>query len=161
MEIITAKEVMDKLDIFQSRFGEIDEYGWCALEIVSSDARTQFSSTKFQDECKTHGVHLDSAALEHQEMNGQVKVTRRTLRTISHSLMLHARVFEAYISFALMFMSDDIFPLLPTKDLINEDGEPVTPFKLVTVIKPAVSHLRVPFFHVLCENILHMLVQRR
>ena len=28
VEIITIKEVIDKLDVFQYRFGEIDEFGW-------------------------------------------------------------------------------------------------------------------------------------
>ena len=34
------------------------------------------------------------AAPEHQEINGQVEVTWRTLHTIAHSLMVHARVPE-------------------------------------------------------------------
>ena len=28
MEKITTEEVTDKLDMFQSRFGKIDEFGW-------------------------------------------------------------------------------------------------------------------------------------
>ena len=28
MEKITIEEVMDKLDMFHSRFGKIDEFGW-------------------------------------------------------------------------------------------------------------------------------------
>ena len=55
-------------------------------------------------------------------MNRQIEVTWRTLRTIAHSLMAHARVSEAYINFALMYMADHIFPVLPIKYLINEDG---------------------------------------
>ena len=31
MEKITTEEVMDKLDMFQSRFGEIDQFGWWDL----------------------------------------------------------------------------------------------------------------------------------
>ena len=45
MEKIATEEVMDKLDIFQSRVGEIDEFGWWDLEIISADAGTQFIST--------------------------------------------------------------------------------------------------------------------
>ena len=85
------------------------------------------------------------AAPEHQEMNGQVEVTWRTLHTIAHSLMVHARVLEAYIHFVLMYTTDHIFPVLPIKDLINEDGDPTTPHKLATGTKPAVSYLRVLF----------------
>ena len=45
MEKITTEEVMDKLDIFQSRFRKIDQFGWWGLERISADAGTQFTST--------------------------------------------------------------------------------------------------------------------
>ena len=44
-----------------------------------------------------------------------------------------------------MYTTDHIFPVLPIKDLINEDGDPTTPQKLATGTKPSVSHLRVLF----------------
>ena len=78
-------------------------------------------------------------------MNGKVEVTWRTLRTVAHSIMVHARVPEVYINFTLMYMIDHIFPVLPIKDLINEDGDPTMPRKLATGTKPSVSHLRVLF----------------
>ena len=68
------------------------------------------------------------------------------LRTVAHSLMVHARVSEAYVHFALMYTTDHIFPVLPIKDLIKEDGNPTTPHKLATRTKPSVSHLRVFLF---------------
>ena len=37
------------------------------------------------------------------------------------------------------------FPVLRIKDLINEDGDTTTPYKLATGTKPSVSHLRVLF----------------
>ena len=78
-------------------------------------------------------------------MNGQVEVTWITLRTVAHYLMLHARVSEAYVHFALLYTSDYIFLFLTIKDLINEDGDPTTPHKMATGTKPSVSHLRVLF----------------
>ena len=40
---------------------------------------------------------------KNQEMNGQVEVTWRTLRTVAYSLMVHARVPERYdLSYTLM-----------------------------------------------------------
>ena len=48
MEKITIEEVMDKLDMFQSRSGEIDEFGWWDYEVISADAGTQFTSTEFK-----------------------------------------------------------------------------------------------------------------
>ena len=101
---------------------------------------------EFKDECQTRGVCLMLAAPEHQDMNGQVEVTWRTLRTFAHALMIHDRVPEVYVHFALMYTTDHIFPVLPIKDLINEDGDPTTPHKLATGTKPSVPHLRVLFF---------------
>ena len=75
MENITTADVMDKLDMFQSIFGNIDQFGWWYLERISADAGTQFTSTEFKDECQTCGVSLTLAAPEHQDMNGQVEVS--------------------------------------------------------------------------------------
>ena len=145
MEKITTEEVMDKLDMFQSRFWKMDQFGWWDLERISADAGTQFTSTEFKDECQTRRVRLTLAAPEHQEMNGQVEVTWRMLCTVAHSLMVHAIVPEVYVHFALMYTTDHIFTVLPIKDIINKDGDPTTPHKLATGTKPSVSHLRVLF----------------
>ena len=59
--------------------------------------------------------------------------------------MVHARVPEVYVHFSLMYTTYHIFPVLPIKDLINEDGDPTTPHKLAIGTKPSVSHLRVLF----------------
>ena len=66
MENITTAEVLDKLDMFQSRFGKIDQFGWWDLERISSDAGTQFTSTEFKEEFQICGVRLTLAATEHQ-----------------------------------------------------------------------------------------------
>ena len=136
---------MDKLDMFQSRFGKIDQFGWWDWERISVDAGTQFTLTDFKEECQTRGVRLTLAVPEHQEMNGQVEVTWRTLRTVAQALMVYARVPEIYVLLALIYTTDHLFLVLPIKDLINEDGDPTTPYKLATDTKPSVLHLRVLF----------------
>ena len=65
MDKITTEEVMDKIDMFQSRFGKIDEFGWWDLDRISADAVTQCTSTEFKEECQTCGVHLMLKAPEH------------------------------------------------------------------------------------------------
>ena len=72
MENITTEEVLEKLDMFQSRFGKIDQFGLWDLERISADAGTQFTSEEFKEECQIRGVRLTLAAPEHQEINGQV-----------------------------------------------------------------------------------------
>ena len=44
-----------------------------------------------------------------------------------------------------MYTTNHIFPVLPIKYLINKDGDPTTPFKLSTGMKPSLSNLRVLF----------------
>ena len=73
-------------------------------------------------------------------MNVQVEVTRRKLRTIAHSLMVHGRFLEAYIHFALMYTTDHLFPVLPIKYMINEYVDTTMSFKLATGMKPSVSY---------------------
>ena len=68
------------------------------------------------------------------------------MRTIAHSLMVNARVLGAYIHFVLMYMIYHIFPVLPIKDMINEDGNTTTSFKLATVTKASVSYLQMLFY---------------
>ena len=68
------------------------------------------------------------------------------LRTIANSLMVYARVLEDFIHLILMYTANHIFPALPIKDLINEYGNPTTPYKLATGMKPSILHLRVLFF---------------
>ena len=145
MEKITTEEVMEELYMFQYIFGKIDQFGWWDLEIISADTGTQFISFEFKGEFQTRGVCLTLATPEHQEMNGHVEVTWRKLRTVSHSLMVHARVPEVYVHFTLMYTADHIFLVLPIKVIINEDGNLTMPQKLATGTRTSVSHLRVLF----------------
>ena len=48
MEKITTEDIMNKLDMFQSRFGKIGKFGWCDLERISADAGTQFTLAEFK-----------------------------------------------------------------------------------------------------------------
>ena len=116
---------------------------------------------EFKEECQTRGFRLTLAAPEHQDMNGQVEVTWRTLRTVAHALMVHARVPEIYVHFTLMYTTDHIFPVLTIKDLINEDGYPKNPYKLETGTKTSVSHLRVLFCPCVIRRLQRTLRQRR
>ena len=53
--------------------------------------------------------------------------------------------FGSVYSFTFMYTADHIFPVLPIKYLINEDCDPITPYKIATGKKPSVLHLRVLF----------------
>ena len=59
--------------------------------------------------------------------------------------MVHTRVSDEYIHFELMYMTGNIFPVLPIKNLLNQDGETNMPYKLATGAKTSVSNLHVLF----------------
>ena len=44
-----------------------------------------------------------------------------------------------------MYTTDHIFPFLPIKHMVNQEGEPTMPHKLATVTKPSVSKLCILF----------------
>ena len=115
MEKISTEEVMGKVDMFQSRFGIIDKFEWWDLERILADAGTQFTLMEFKDECQTCSVNFTLASLEHQEINGQVKLIQRTLRTITHSLMVFVRVLKAYIIVSLIYMANNFFRYYQSK----------------------------------------------
>ena len=60
--------------------------------------------------------------------------------------MVHAQVSDEYIHFSLMYITDHIFPVIPIKHLVNQDGGPTIPQKLATGTKTSVSNLLVLFF---------------
>ena len=94
MEKINIEEVMEKLDMFQSRFGRLEEFDWWNQERIQTDSGSHFTSKDFQEGLSLHVVRLILAATDHQDMNGQIEVTWRTLQTIAHSIMVHARVLD-------------------------------------------------------------------
>ena len=49
MKNITTEEVIYKLYLSQSRFGELYEFVWCNLEQIQSDDVTHFTSKDFQE----------------------------------------------------------------------------------------------------------------
>ena len=96
------------------------------MERIQTDAGVQLTSKEFQEVVFLHALKPTLIEPDHHEINGQVEVTRRTLQTIIHSIMVHAQVSEEYIHFALMYTTHHIFPVLPINHFINQDGEPTT-----------------------------------
>ena len=83
---------MGKLDMSQDIFGKVDTFGWWDMERIQTDASMQFTSEYFQESLSIHALQLILQTSYHQEMNGQAGVPWRTLQTIIHSIMVHARV---------------------------------------------------------------------
>ena len=82
MENITTGEVMDRLDMFQERFGNVYKFGWWGMERIQTDSGSQFTSKEFQEDLSIYVVRLALSEIDHEEMNGQVEVTCKILRSI-------------------------------------------------------------------------------
>ena len=71
--------------------------------------------------------------------------------------MVHVRFSESYIHFALMYTAYHILPVLPIRDMINEDDKDTTPYKLGTGMKHSISHLHVlHFLYVVLKSTSHV-----
>ena len=62
---------MYKLGMFQARFGKVDEFGWCNMDIIVG---TQLTSKEFQKGISVSGVKVELSTLDYQEMNVQFEV---------------------------------------------------------------------------------------
>ena len=60
---------MYKLYIFQARFVKVDELGWWSMEMIQTDAGTQFTSKEFLGGIYVGIILLELVALDHQEIN--------------------------------------------------------------------------------------------
>ena len=128
---------MDKLDMFQARFGKVDDFGWWDIERIQTYASTQFTSKEFQGDLSLRWLLIELFIPYHQEMNGQVEVTWQKLRTVAHSIMVNARVLGEYILLELMHMTDNVISILSIKHFVKQDGGPTTPHTLATSKKPS------------------------
>ena len=72
------------------------------MEIIQTDAGTNFTSKEFQGGLSVGGVRLALAAWGHQEINGQVEGTWQTCQNITYSIMVYTRFYDGYKHFALM-----------------------------------------------------------
>ena len=48
IENITTEEVMDKIEMFQKRFGNVDKFGWWDMDRIQTDTGKKFTSKEFE-----------------------------------------------------------------------------------------------------------------
>ena len=122
MKNTITEEVIDKLDMFQEIFGKVYDLGWWDMEIIQTDAVTQFTPREFQKGISVCWVQIALAEPDHQDTKVQVEVTWQTLRTIADQIKVHTRVSDEYIHFELIYTTNNIFNVSPIKPLVNQDG---------------------------------------
>ena len=111
--------------MFQVGFVKLDEFVWWDMERIQTDSGVFFRKLFLY-------VWFSFAAPEHQEVNGQIELTWKKLKTIAHPIRVQTRVSEKYIHLALMYTTYNIFTVIPIKHLVNHEGEPNKPDRVVT-----------------------------
>ena len=66
---INTEAVMDKIEEFVARYGELNVFGWWNIGRIQADVGPQFTSEEFLKKCVKRGILLSLAAPEHQEQN--------------------------------------------------------------------------------------------
>ena len=56
---------MEKQNMIQVRFGRVKEYSWLDIELLQTDAGTQFTPNEYQKDLSVHGVRLAFMAPDH------------------------------------------------------------------------------------------------
>ena len=62
---MSAEDIMDKLYMFQARFGKVNEFGQWDLERIQTDAGTLIPK-EFQESISVRGLYVTVAAPNHK-----------------------------------------------------------------------------------------------
>jgi hypothetical protein len=88
------------------------------------------------------GIKLETAAPEHQEMNGICEAKWREVHNTANTLLNNARLGGAFFHHAHTYATH-IINACPAKNVIDEHGNPTTPFYYSYRRKPSLANFRV------------------
>jgi hypothetical protein len=120
----------------------VSTYEYFDIARIRSDAGSQFTSTEFQNFCRTERIHLSLSAPKKQSQNHLAKRSWQTINRMDQSLLVHAHLPDQYHYHAVLYATS-IFNVLPIKDLFTTTGAPSTPYYLFTDNKPYIAHYRI------------------
>ncbi|KAI2491247.1 NB-ARC domain [Fragilaria crotonensis] len=116
--------------------------GTQSVRFIRTDAGSAFTSTKFISECTSLGIKVEAAAPEHQEMNGICEAKWREVHNTANILLNNARLGGAFFHHAHAY-AVQILNVCPAKNVIDQDGNPTTPYQYSFQRKPSIANFRV------------------
>jgi hypothetical protein len=111
-------------------------------QYLRADAGSYFASNEFIDWGNANNVKISIAAPHHQEMNSVVEQQWQTMSQIIRSILVHARLSNHFYHFAAKY-AKDILNVLPSKNLLDHNGNPTTPYFKAFRTKPKIGNFRV------------------
>jgi hypothetical protein len=113
-----------------------------SVRFIHTDAGSAFTSTKFISECTSLGIKVEAAAPEHQEMNSICKAKWREVHNTAIILLNNARLGGAFFHHAHAY-AIHIINVCPAKNVIDQDGNPTTPYQYSYQRKPSITNFQV------------------
>jgi len=130
------------IEVLQTWRGEMLEKGFELFIYLRSDAGSNFTSHEFKTWCRENHIKLTIAGPRHQEQNGFVKTTYKTLGRMARSMLIALHLPIQFYHLAMDYACL-ILRVLPQKGLKNENGEPVTTYQVLHNKKPRIRRFRV------------------
>jgi hypothetical protein len=113
-----------------------------SVRFIHTDAGSAFTSTKFISECTSLGIKVEAAAPEHQEMNSIRKAKWREVNITANILLNNARLGGAFFHHAHAY-AIHIINVCQAKNVIDQDGNPTTPYQYSYQPKPSITNFQV------------------
>ena len=113
-----------------------------SVRFIRTDAETAFTSSKFVTACTELGIKVETAAPEHQEMNGICEAKWREVHNTANTLLNTTRLGGAFFHHAHAY-AVSIINSCPAKNVTDADGNPTTPFNYSYGRKPSLANFRV------------------
>ena len=121
---------------------EMIKKGFELFFYLRSDAGTNFTSDDFKAWCRKERIQFTIAGPKHQEQNAFAETTYRTVSRMARAMLVHAHLPIDFYHFALDYALL-ILRVLPAKNLVDQEGNPITTYQLIHHLKPRVSRFKV------------------
>ena len=112
------------------------------LKYLRADAAPYFTSNEFIDWGNANAVKISLAAPHHQEMNSVVERQWQTISQIMRAILVHARLPNHFYHFVDKY-AKNIVNVLPSKNLLDHNGNPTTPYFNAFQSMPKIGNFRV------------------
>jgi urease alpha subunit len=124
LENFTTHNIIKALEAF--RTNTTSKGTTVSLQYLRADAAPYFTSNKFIEWGNSNNIKITIAAPHHQEMNSVVERQWQNISQIMRSILVHARLSNHFYHFAGKY-AKDILNVLPSKNLLDDAGNPTTP----------------------------------
>ena len=139
---LAEKSTKETINALVDWRNEMIKKGFDVFFYLRSDAGSNFTADEFREWCKKECITFTIAGPKHQEQNAFAETTYKTVSNMARGMLVHARLPFDFFHFAMDYALL-ILRVLPAKNLVGKNGEPITTYQLLHHMKPRVSRFKV------------------